>query len=248
MIKTQLSSEADSPAAHPADHRLLVCLGPGLGGQNLIQTAWQIAAAKNAEWFVLHVDTPAHDSGDGKSNVAQALVLAEELGAKTFKIYGLNILDEIISFVRQHEIRTVCLGRSRKNRRFSWFSKSLADKLLLHLGVTDLYLLTRKTEKSIMPRPHHVARWKILRDYLLAAGGVALCTGLNLLVFPYLPLNIQVMFYLLTVVIIATLSERGPTIFASITSVLAFAFFFVPHYNSFRVANTEFFITLVVMI
>ena len=49
------------------------------------------------------------------------------------------------------------------------------------------------------------------------------------------------MFYLLTVVIIATLLERGPTIFASVASVITFAFFFIPHYNSFRVANTEFF-------
>ena len=42
--------------------------------------------------------------------------------------------------------------------------------------------------------------------------------------------------------------DRGPTIFASVASVMAFAFFFVPHYNSFRVANTEFFITLVGML
>jgi two-component system sensor histidine kinase KdpD len=56
------------------------------------------------------------------------------------------------------------------------------------------------------------------------------------------------MFYLLTAVIIATRSDRGPTIFASLASVVSFAFFFVPHYNSFRVAGTEFLPTLVVML
>ena len=56
------------------------------------------------------------------------------------------------------------------------------------------------------------------------------------------------MIYLLTVVIIASLLDRGPSIFASFLSVAVFAFFFVPDYYSFSLANTEYAITLVVML
>jgi two-component system, OmpR family, sensor histidine kinase KdpD len=236
--------------AHPADQRLLVCLGPRPGGAHLVKTAWEMAQAKTAEWFALHVGTPAHETGseDGKDNVAQTLLQAEQLGAETFKIYGLHILDEIISFVRQHDIKTVCLGRSGTNRWFQVFSRSLADKLVQHLTGVDVYLIAPEKQPSLAPRRHHGPLFSFWRDYLLAAGGVTLCTIINLIAFAYLPLSNQVMLYLLTIVIVATLSERGPTIFASITSVLAFAFFFLPHYNSFLPANTEFLLTLVVMI
>ncbi len=197
------------------------------------------------------MDTPAHESGDGKSTVAQNLLLAEQLGAKAVKIHGLQVLEEIIGFVRQHHIQTVCLGRSRTKRWWQFFSTPLSDKLLRHLDTIDIHLIALENQTSPLPKGRTGSSFRFWRDYLLAAlaaGGVGLCTGFNLLVFPYFPLSNLVMLYLLTVVTIATLSERGPTIFASITSVLAFAFFFVPHYNSFLPANTEFFLTLVVML
>ena len=56
------------------------------------------------------------------------------------------------------------------------------------------------------------------------------------------------MIFLLTVVIISSFLARGPAIFSSFFSVAAFAFFFVPEYYSFAVANTEYAITLVVML
>ena len=56
------------------------------------------------------------------------------------------------------------------------------------------------------------------------------------------------MIYLLTVVIISSFLARGPALFSSLFSVAAFAFFFVPEYYSFAVANTEYAITLVVML
>lgn len=233
---------------HPDKHRLLVCLGPGPGGRHLVHTACRMAGAQQAEWFVLHVDTPAHESGDGKSTVAQNLLLAEQLGAKAVKIHGLQVLEEIIGFVLQHHIQTVCLGRSCKKSWWQCFYTPLSDKLLQHLETVDVHLITLEYQQSPRPRRSTGSSFRFWRDYLLAAGGVGLCTGFNLLVFPYFPLSNLVMLYLLTVVTIATLSERGPTIFASITSVLAFAFFFVPHYNSFLPANTEFFLTLVVML
>ena len=77
---------------------------------------------------------------------------------------------------------------------------------------------------------------------------MALCTGLGFILFPYLALTNLAMIYLLTVVIISSFLARGPAIFSSLFSVAAFAFFFVPEYYSFAVANTEYAITLVVML
>lgn len=48
------------------------------------------------------------------------------------------------------------------------------------------------------------------------------------------------MIYLLGIVIVAMRGERGPAIFASILSVLAFAFLFVPPYYSFSIPHPKY--------
>ncbi len=236
--------------AEPTEQRILVCLSPDIGGHQLIKTAWHMAAAINAQWFVLYVDTPSHDvgAGDDKGLLAKNLILAEQLGAKTFKVSGLDVIDEISNFVRQHNINVVFLGRSGRKRWFTFLTKSLEAKLIHHLRKVDVYLIAQEGQQALAPKRQHINIFGLLRVYLLAGGMVAICTVLASLAFPFLPLSNLVMFYLLTVVIIATLSERGPTIFASLLSVALFAFFFVPHYFSFLPENFEHAVTLVVML
>ena len=103
-------------------------------------------------------------------------------------------------------------------------------------------------EEAVPKDPEARKPRRRLWEYLLAAGGVSLCTGLGFILFPYLALTNLAMIYLLTVVIISSFLARGPAIFSSFFSVAAFAFFFVPEYYSFAVANTEYAITLVVML
>jgi two-component system sensor histidine kinase KdpD len=48
--------------------------------------------------------------------------------------------------------------------------------------------------------------------------------------FPYLALSNLIMVYLLSVIVVATRHGRGPSLLASVLSVAAFDFFFVPPY------------------
>src|SRR4029078_3276815 len=57
-----------------------------------------------------------------------------------------------------------------------------------------------------------------------------------------------VMVYLAGVVIVATRFGRGPSILASILSVLAFDFFFVPPFLTFAVSDSEYVLTFVIML
>ena len=66
--------------------------------------------------------------------------------------------------------------------------------------------------------------------------------------FPHFELSNLIMVYLLGVVVVATRAGRGPTALASVLSVAAFDFFFVPPYLSFAVSDTEYLITFAVML
>ncbi len=66
--------------------------------------------------------------------------------------------------------------------------------------------------------------------------------------FPFFePANL-IMTYLLAIVVIATRYGRGPSVFASVVSVAAFDFFFVPPHFTFAVADTQYLLTFAVML
>ena len=125
---------------------------------------------------------------------------------------------------------------------------SLADQLRRRAGHLDLHLIADAATEARPRRAPQRKVWLQVREYAVAAAGVGLCTGLAFVLFPYLALVNLVMLYLLTVVVIASLLNQGPSIFASLISVAVFAFFFVPHYYSFSLASTEYAITLAVML
>lgn len=234
----------------PGSERLLVCLDPSPFSIPLIRATKRLAEAQQAKWFALYVETPSHDrlSPENQEQVAQALYLAAKLGAQAVKVSGFRIGDEILAFARENGVSKIFVGKPYARRWRRFLGTSLVDHLIWNCGPIDVFVISGEGEEAPpAPVPRPKPR-RLLREYLLAAGGVSLCTGLAWVLFRYLALTNLATIYLLTVVIIASFLARGPAIFSSFFSVAAFAFFFVPEYFSFAVANTEYAITLVVML
>ena len=230
--------------------RLLVCLSPSPVSIPLIRTTQRIAEAQQSKWFALYVETPAHDrlSPENQEFVAQALYLAAKLGGQAVKVSGFRIGDEILAFARENQVSKIFVGKPFKRRWRRFLGISLVDHLIWNCGSIDIFVVSGEGEEARpAARPKAKPR-QLLRQYLLAAGGVGLCTGLAWALFPHLALRNLVMVYLLVVVIISSFLDRGPALFSSLFSVAAFAFFFVPEYYSFSMPNTEYALTLVVML
>ena len=230
--------------------RLLVCLSPSPFSLPLIRATSRIAAARQAKWYALYVETPAHDrlSPESREQVAQALYLAAQMGAQAVKVSGFRVGDEILAFARENGVTKIFVGKPVERRWRRFLGLSLVDHLIWHCGPIDISVISGEGEEARPPAAPGPKPQRLLREYLLAAAGLSLCTGLAWVLFPYLILTNLAMIYLLTVVIISAFLTRGPAIFSSLISVAAFAFFFVPEYFSFAVANTEYAITLVVML
>ena len=78
--------------------------------------------------------------------------------------------------------------------------------------------------------------------------GVLIATAVAWLMFPYFaPANL-IMMYLIAVIVIAIRLGRGPSVLASVLSVAAFDFFFVPPYFSFAVSDIQYLLTFGVML
>ena len=242
-----LSEEKQRPASR---ERLLVCLSPSPFSLPLIRATHRIAEAQGAKWFALYVETPSHTRLSPKDQelVSQALYLAAKLGGHPVKVSGFRIGDEILAFARDNRVSKIFVGKPFERRWRRFLGLSLVDHLIWNCGPIDIFVISGEGEEAVLAGAKRLKPRPRLWEYLLAAAGVALCTGLGFLLFPYLALTNLAMIYLLTVVIISSFLSRGPAIFSSLFSVSAFAFFFVPEYYSFAVANTEYAITLVVML
>jgi len=89
------------------------------------------------------------------------------------------------------------------------------------------------------------ARWVAYLGALAVVGG---CTVVAELMQRRIDLSNLTMVYLAGVVVAAIAFGRGPAIFASMLSVAAFNFFFVPPRFTFRVADAQYFVTFAVLL
>ena len=85
-------------------------------------------------------------------------------------------------------------------------------------------------------------------SYGFGVVGVALSTALAWLMFPYFNAANLIMVYLIGVVFVAIRYGQGPSVVASILSVGAYDFFFVPPYLTFAVSDIQYLLTFAVML
>lgn len=245
-----ISPHSTSEPARSGYENLLVCLSPSPFSLPLIRATQRLAEAQGAKWFALYVETPAHErlSAADQGLVAQALYQASKLGGQPIRVSGFRVGDEILAFARENRVGKIFVGKPYARRWRRFLGISLVDHLIWNCGPIDVFVISGEGEEAAPAEVHRPKTGGLIQEYLWAACGVGLCTGLGFILFPYLALTNLAMIYLLTVMIISAFLTRGPAIFSSIFSVAAFAFFFVPEYYSFAVANTEYAITLVVML
>jgi len=86
------------------------------------------------------------------------------------------------------------------------------------------------------------------REYLSAVGLVGLTTVVGFALRPHLQATDVAMLYLLAVVAVASWYRQGVAILATVLSIAAFDFMFVPPYYTFDVHNAAYFLTFAVML
>ncbi|MGH7420139.1 MAG: DUF4118 domain-containing protein [Candidatus Rokuibacteriota bacterium] len=234
----------------PVRERLLVCIGPSPSSIRLVRAAKRMAEGLGAEWIVAYVETPAQAqlAQDARDRVARTMRVAEQLGAETHTLTGPRMSDEILAFARARNVSKIVVGKPGRPRWKRLAMGSIVDTLVQGSGEIDVYVISGDRDDRA-PAPRRTGRsptdwW----PYGFALGAVALCTALAWSMFPYLDSSNLIMVYLLGVIVVATRSGRGPSLMASVLSVAAFDFFFVPPYFTFAASDTQYVVTFCVML
>lgn len=230
--------------------KLLVCIGSNPESVKLIRTARRLATKFQAEWIAIHVDTPKIKLSEKERNAAvQYLHLAEQLGAETRILTGFDLVKEIMDFAREQNVTQLIISQRKRPRWKSFLFRGLADELVRASEEIDVYIVTMDESARPKPEKHEPEKKKVpWRLYGIALAIVGVTSVLNYILSPHIHPSNFIMIYLLGVTIVALMGRMGPSIFASIASVLAYDFFFMRSFLSFPESGIQYFVTLMVML
>ena len=232
--------------------RILVGLGEPEAGLRLVRAASRMAARLQAEWLVVHVETPGEfaPTGAARDHLVDLMGYAEELGAETAMLTGTRVADEMLAYARERNVSRIVVGKPTRARWRRLLRGSLVDALLAGSGEIDVFVMSGESEEDERPPVPAPARPLSLRasSYAQSLLAVAVCTGLAWVVHLRLPPANLPMIYLLGIMVVAMRLGRGPAVLASVLSVVAFDFFFVPPRLALHVSDTQYLLTFAGML
>jgi two-component system sensor histidine kinase KdpD len=234
----------------PAGERLLVCVGPNPASTRLIRSGKRLATGFNADWIVMFVEAPGlRISASDREQLASNLQLAQELGAQTVSVGGVNVADEILAYARDHNVTKILVGKPTHARWRDRLLGSLHDQLVRGSGDIDVYVITgEKGELTRTPGPRAESRPVPVSEYWESALLLGLCTALGAAAYRYLSLTDIAMLFVLATGVVAYRYSRGPSLLTAFLAIVLFDFFFVPPRFTFAVSDVSYILTFAVML
>jgi two-component system sensor histidine kinase KdpD len=226
------------PGPWAAGERILACIGSDTTGRDVVRQAKRMADSLKAPWTAVHVET-GHDlnlTDAERDRIADAMRLAQRLGAESVTLPGQNAAETIAEYARANNVTHIIIVQPPRAWWRDLFSGSLAQQLIRRSSAS-VHILGRNREAS------EARGFTIPVGEATAYSGsfafVAVSLGAALLLHQMLGLASVAMTFLTAVLASAVAYGLWPALFASFASVLAYNFFFLPPLYTFTIADPE---------
>ncbi|HME22029.1 MAG TPA: sensor histidine kinase KdpD [Acetobacteraceae bacterium] len=227
------------PGPWAAGERILACIGGDTSSTDVVRHAKRMADGLKAPWTAVHVET-GRDlaiSDAERDRIAEAMRLAQRLGAEAVTLPGQDAADTIAEYARANNVTHIIIVQPPRAWWKELFYGSLAQQLIRKAGGAGVHVLGRSGEAAeqrerTLPAGEASA-------YLGSLAFVAVSLGVALLLHQMLGLASVAMAFLTAVLVSAVAYGLWPALFASFASVLAYNFFFLPPIYTFTIADPE---------
>ena len=232
-----------------AGERILVLVGGDAMAATLVRTGRRMSdMMMDAPWTIAHVERPSGGVADavGAARLNEAVKLAEQLGGRSVRLSGDDVVRAVMDYVRRNNITQIVLARGRENRFSAFLGRSLAAELLRASEGAAVHIITDGGETPeprlrLWPAPSH-SGWT---GYAVGVGLVALATGVGVVLdrnFERVDLGV---IYLAAVVGAGVLYGLRPALAAATAAFLVYNFLFLRPLYSLAIGSPTDLLTLV---
>jgi two-component system sensor histidine kinase KdpD len=227
------------PGPWAAGERVLACIGDDAGSIAVVRHAKRMADSLKASWTAVHVETgrDLNLSDAQRDRVAEAMRLAQRLGAETVTLPGQDVADTVAEYARANNLSHIMLAEPPRAWWVALFRGSLTQQLIRKAGGAAVHVLGSNAETPdtrILSAPTGQPK-----AYIGSVAFVAVSLGLGILLHQALGVAAVAMTFLTAVLVAAVVYGLWPALFASFVSVLAYNFFFLPPLHTFTIADPE---------
>ncbi len=225
-----------------AGERVLACVGGDPNSIEVVRHARRMADSLKAPWAVIHVETGRNlgMSETERDRIAEAMRLAERLGAETVTLPGQDVADTIAEYARANNFTQIILVQPPRSRWTELVRGTLAQALIRKAGGASVHVLgrteTKREQRTEQRSPYFAGN---PRGYLGSLAIVAVSLGIALVLHQAFGLGSVALTFLMSVLVCSVLYGLWPALFASLVSVLAYNFFFLPPLYTFTIADPE---------
>lgn len=245
QLLTHMQSRAIS-GPWPAGERVLVCVSEDPRAAGLVRYARRLADKLHAPWTALCVESPrsAHMSEEERDRIAEALRLAEKLGAEAITIPSAErrIADDVLAYAREHNLTHIVVGKSHRSRWFEIVNGSVVHDLVRRAGPISVHVIAgdepgadASAGKAIKSAPP--ARRSGWFAYAVAMAGVAAAVIVGHAVQPVAGVENVDLIFLTAIVAVAVRFGLWPSLAAVAAASLSYNFFFLPPLHTLTIAD-----------
>jgi two-component system sensor histidine kinase KdpD len=233
-----------------ARERILVGVRGRPEDDPVVRRAARMAARRGGELIAVHV---IPDSGDDDAPHLEAIrELIEQVGGRFEEIVGSSVSDAIVDLARAEGVTQVVLGASERSRWQEFLGGSVVLDVIRGSGPIDVHVISHAPTSRRVSVTGRVATGLSNDRQLVAgvAGAVALVV-LTVMVSwldARMALSTIMLLYLTVVIGVAFGGGLRPAIPAAVASGLLVNWFFTPPVHTWKVANPEDVVALVVFL
>jgi two-component system, OmpR family, sensor histidine kinase KdpD len=129
------------------EERIMVCLSSRPGSSlQLLRKAARAAGDGNADWYAVHVETPAESTQKISTSDFRALLdsinLAADMGAEVVWLKGPDVIKALLDFAHEKRITRIIVGRTRPGLLGGLFNRSVTRRLINQARDFDVHVIS----------------------------------------------------------------------------------------------------------
>ncbi|HEY2105233.1 MAG TPA: universal stress protein [Candidatus Binataceae bacterium] len=129
------------------EERIMVCLSTRPSNSlQLLRKAARAAGDANADWYAVHVETPAESTQKISTRDFRALLdsinLAADMGAEVVWLKGPDVVKALLDFANEKRITRIMVGRTRPSLLGHLFDRSVTRRLIDQARDFDVHVIS----------------------------------------------------------------------------------------------------------